>query len=75
MTRATLAVGQQHTSPLRARCEARRRKLLFVVVIVAWRAMPPWLLKLMTGFGRAAPLAATRGDTRHQAPCESPAAS
>jgi len=28
-------------------------KLLFVVVVMAWRAMPPWPLKLMTGLGRA----------------------
>jgi len=30
-------------------------KLLFVVVVIAGRVMPPWLLVLMTGFGRAAP--------------------
>jgi len=29
--------------------------LLFVVVVVAWHAMPPWLLMLKTGLGRAVP--------------------
>ena len=47
-------------------------KLLFVVVVMAWRAMPPWLLKLMTGLGRAVPRgsrqqAAPGGDTRPRA--------
>ena len=30
-------------------------KLLLVALVVVWRAVPPWLLKLMTGFGQAAP--------------------
>ena len=30
-------------------------KLLFVIAVVAWRAMSPWLLKLMMGLGRAVP--------------------
>jgi len=37
---ATQAIGQQHTSPLRARCEARRREVVqFVVVVMAWREL------------------------------------
>jgi len=51
----TQALGQQHISSLCARGEARRREDFFVVVVVAWRVKSPWLLKLMTGFGRAAP--------------------
>ena len=44
-------------------------KLLFVVVVMAWRAISPWLLKLMTGLERAVPRAAgrTRGGTRPRA--------
>ena len=50
-------------------------KLLFVVVVMAWRAMPRWLLKLMTGLGRAVPRGFRPNPGGHQAPCESPAAS
>ena len=32
---------------------AAAKLLLFVVVVMAWRAMPLWLLKLMAGLGRA----------------------
>ena len=42
-------------------------KLLFVVVAMAWRAMPQWLLKLMTSLGQAVPQglqAAPWGGTR-----------
>ena len=50
----TQAIGQQHTSPLRAGCEARRREIVVIfVVVMAWRAMPLRLLKLMAGLGRA----------------------
>ena len=45
-------------------------KLLFVVVVMAWRAIPPWFLKLMTGLGRAVPGGSRPhpgGDTRLRA--------
>jgi len=59
------AVGQQHTSPLSLKCLTYVRRaaarLLFAVMVAAGRAMPPWLLKLMTGgFGQAAPRGSRR---------------
>jgi len=54
--RTTQAIGQQHTSPLRAGCEARRREIVLIfVVVMAWCAMALGLLKLMAGLGRAVP--------------------
>ena len=48
---ATQAIGQQHTSPLRARCEARRRE----VVLVRVRSSDIWIF-LCTHFASSAKL-------------------
>ena len=62
----SVGVPLDWTTPAPYVLEVRRAlaQLLLVIVVSVWRAMPPWLLLLKTGFGREE----LRGSIPHTGP-------